>query len=102
MVRVIRSAIISNGKVPEAIAWAKEVSALVEKLGVPKVKVFVDVGGAVGTIRWMADYESLDHLDKTNVKLMSDPGYFGFLKKAADAGLYIDGQVVDIIASELP
>lgn len=102
MVRFIRSAVISNGKIPEALGWAKEVSAHVEKLGAPKIRVFADLAGTAGTIRWMADYGSLDELEKLNAKLMMDVGYFALLKKAADATLFIDGQVVDTLTSELP
>ena len=83
----------------EAIGWAKEIGAYGEKLGGPKTLVTLDIGGDPSTIRWFADYESLDQFEKFGDKLMADAGYFEFLKKAAE--LFRAGNVNDQISCEI-
>jgi hypothetical protein len=102
MVRWIRTATIKNGgKVQEAIGWAKEVSAYVEKTLGAKVEIFLDAFGVSGKIRWMMVQQDLGKIDQMNAKLMADQQYWKFVDRAAKAELFIDGSVHDIVMRQV-
>jgi NIPSNAP protein len=99
MVRWMRSARISDaGKFVEAVAWAKEVAAFVEKKHkAPKIGVYVDAFGHMGTIRWVVDYDNLASLEATQTGILGDSEYFQKVREAADKGLFMQGQIEDIV-----
>ena len=96
-VRWTRSAQIANGKMMEALAWAKEAAGYVEKKTGAKVDVWMDAFGTVGTVRWSADFADLGAVEKAQMAIMTDQSYHQLVEKAMKNGLYIDGQAVDIV-----
>ena len=98
MVRWMRTARIKNGKFVDAITWAKEIAAFVEKKHkTPKVDVCVDAVGRMGTIRWIADYEDLSSFEKVQTKLMADAEYFQRVKEGTSKDLFIEGSFEDVM-----
>lgn len=95
MVRFQRKARAQGGRFPEAIAWANEVSAyLNEKHGI-SLEVHVEAFGDGNTIYWFSDYEDLATVERLNANLMADMDYWGMLKQANEANLFIDGSLQD-------
>jgi len=98
----MRTAQIANSKFMEAIAWAKETSAYCEKkFGLPKIHVWVDSFGALGTIRWTMDLPDFAAVEKAQLQIMMDPDYWKLLQKAVAAELFIDGKAQDYISREI-
>jgi len=101
-VRWMRTAQIRDNKFMEAIAWGKETAAYVEKKhGLPKIHVFIDGFGTVGTIRWIGDFADLGAVEKAQLAILGDADYWKLLKKAVDAGLFIDGRTEDHVYREV-
>ena len=101
-VRWMRSAQISRGRIPEGLAWAKEVSAYVEKkFSLPVVEVFMDSFGEVGTIRWMMDFPDLNAVDAAFAKTMTDADYWKMIDKATKSELFIDGSIRDTVSRKI-
>ncbi len=99
MVRWMRSARVKNGaKFIEAVTWAKQVAAFAEKkYNTPKVNVYMDVVGQIGTIRWIIDYDDLAEFEKVQAQVLGDPEYFAKLKQAESKELFIEGQLEDVM-----
>lgn len=99
MVRWMRSAKINGaGKLPDAVAWAKDVAAFVEKRGyVSGLTVWADMFGQAGTVRWMVDYDDLAGLEKVQLRITSDSEYFQKLREAESRGLFLPGSVEDVV-----
>jgi hypothetical protein len=97
-IRWMRSAQIANGKMMEALAWAKETAGYVEKKVGSKVEVWMDAFGNVGTVRWSADFTDFAAVEKAQLAIMTDQGYHQLVEKAFKNGLYLDGQSVDIVS----
>jgi len=101
-VRWMRTAQVSNGKFPEAIAWAKEISAwAAKKHSTPKIDVWLDAFGAVGTLRWSMDYADLATFEKMQNAVLVDADYWRMIEQAAKAQLFIDGSMHDVICKSL-
>jgi NIPSNAP protein len=99
MVRWMRSARIKGGgKFVEAVTWAKEIAAFAEKkYSTPRVNVYVDAVGHVGTIRWMIDYGDLAEFEKVQAQALRDPEYFAKLKEAESKALFVEGEMEDVM-----
>ena len=102
MYRWIRTGQISKGRAPQAIGWAKEVSAFAQsKLGTPEIKVFLDVFGQTGTIRWEVEYKDLATFETVQTKVMESPEYWQHVAKAEADELFIDGSFNDYLLKEV-
>lgn len=75
MIYWTRTANIAGGKVAEAMAFASEVSDLVENATGVGVTVSAPVAGNPNRIRWHVQYESLAAFEETRAKLLMDPKY---------------------------
>lgn len=95
MIRFIRTASIAPGKVGDAIAFAKQVSAFIEKKTKIKLEVIMPIGGNPHRIGWRTEYADLAALEATNGKLMSDPKYLELLSTGQNN--FIAGSVNDSI-----
>jgi hypothetical protein len=101
-VRWMRSAQVSRGRIPEGLAWAKEVSSYVEKkFALPAVEVYMDSFGDVGTIRWMMDFPDLNAVEAAFAKTMADADYWKMLERATKSELFIDGSVHDTVCRKI-
>ena len=98
-VRWMRSAVISNGRFLEAVAWSKETTSFVEKkFGTGKIETWVDAFGQVGSIRWSIDFPDLATVEKVQAQMLMDQDYWKHVERAAKAQLFIDGSTVDTIS----
>ena len=101
-VRWMRTAKIRDNKFLEAISWGKEVCGYVEKkTGCPKVQMWIDTAGELGTVRWTLDLPDLATVEKIQSQLLMDQGYWQLLSKSAKDGLFIDGAATDVIYREV-
>jgi hypothetical protein len=95
----MRTAQISKAKFPEAIAFAKEVSGYVEKkFGSPKIGVWLDTFGELGTLRWTLDMPDLAAVEKLWGQALADADYWKMLERARTAELFIDGRTIDTVS----
>ena len=101
MVRWMRSVNIGGGRYLEAIGWAKEISAYVEKSYGVRPRVFLDSFGDVSTIRWMIDNPDLASAEKALEKMLGDGEYFKRVQQAFSTGLFVDGSTRDILSREM-
>ena len=96
MIRFQRSVRPRNGKIPEAVAWAKEVAQyLNERYGVGQVEVYTQRFGPVGTIHWVMDFRDLEALDALSRQLRQDDAYVTLVKRG-DC-LTVDGTAHDMV-----
>jgi hypothetical protein len=101
-VRWTRSSQIANGKYLEAIGWAKETSAYVEKKwNTPSVSVWLDSFGQMGTMRWSIDFPDLASVEKVQTQMLADQGYWQLVDKAFKNGLFIDNTTQDTISRQV-
>jgi hypothetical protein len=101
-VRWIRSGQISRGRIPEGLAWAKEMSSYVEKkFALPPIEIFMDSFGDVGMIRWMVDFPDLNAVEAAFAKTMADSDYWKMVERANKAELFIDGSFHDTVARKI-
>lgn len=99
-VRWTRSAQISRGQLPAALAWAKEAAGFVEKkYKLPTVEVWMDAFGKSGVIRWSIDFADLGAVEKALGQTLADPEYHKLLEKSAS--LFIDGSTHDTVSKKL-
>jgi hypothetical protein len=98
----MRTAQTRNGKFTDAVVWAKDMAAFAEKrFKLPKVQVFLDAFGSVGTIRWVVDYDDLAALERAQNQLLTDNEYHQKVQQAASNQLFIDGSGQDIVLRSL-
>jgi hypothetical protein len=98
----MRSAQVSRNRVPEALAWAKEVAGFVEKkFQTPPIEVFMDAFGPTGTVRWMIDFPDLAAVEKVLAETTADPEFWKLAQKAYAAELFIDGATHDNVARKI-
>ena len=72
MITVIRTATAFPGMTGEAIAWAKEVAALVKRLASKEQFVCTSFGGMLADIAWIGQYDSVGQYDEMRTKVVSD------------------------------
>jgi hypothetical protein len=95
MITLIRSATIMPGKVVEARAWASEVGDLVSRIMGKQLRVGTRIGGNVGEICWIVQFESLAQLEEQFAKWLSNSEYQAMAKRTE--GLLVPGSVNDQI-----
>jgi hypothetical protein len=102
MYRWIRTAKISNGRFPQAIGWAKEVSGFVQKkFKTPDIRVYTAAVGEIGTLVWETDYSDLATLEKIQAQIPGDSEYWQYIHRAAQEQLFIDGETRDTLLRQL-
>ena len=82
MITVIRTATAFPGMTGEAIAWAKEVAALVKHVTGKEQFVCSSFGGMLAEIAWIGQYDSVGQYDEMRTKVLGDSEYRAALKKA--------------------
>jgi len=96
MVRFMRSAMTVIGRAPEAMAFAKEVTAYVRDNFDVDLKVFME---SDGTLYWITDYPDFETFASKRTAITADAGYWEIIAKAE--GLLLDGSVQDTILTAL-
>jgi hypothetical protein len=96
MLRWMRTSRAQTGKFLEALAYAKEIAGVAEKVSdVPKVAVYADAFGDYGTIRWIVDVEDYVHFEKVNRQLFENAEYRAKLAEAPH--FLMDGSTRDVM-----
>ncbi len=93
MITFYRRADIAPGKVPDALAFAREISAYVEKSTGQVLHVGVPIGGNPNRVGWSTSYESLAAMEAQQTKMLADKKYWVMIAKGADN--FIAGSVHD-------
>lgn len=102
MFRWVRTAKIAKGRVPQAIGFAKEISAFSQKkFATPEIRVYLDVTGDVGTVRWEMDFADLATFEKVQTAVMMDADYWQHITKANKDELFIDGTTTDSLMKQI-
>ena len=96
MVRFMRSAMTVIGRVPEAMAFAKEITAYIRDNFDVDLKVFME---SDGTLYWITDYPDFEAFASKRAAITADAGYWELIAKAE--GLLLDGSVQDTILTAL-
>jgi hypothetical protein len=98
MLRWMRSVRIAPGKFQDAAARGREIATFVEKkYGAPKISVYLDSFGQVGTMRWMTDYDDFASFEKIQGRFLADPEYHQKVSEVATKGLFIPGSAEDVM-----
>jgi hypothetical protein len=85
MITVIRTGTAFPSMTGEAIAWAREISALVKRVTGKEQFVCTSFGGMLADIAWIGQYDSVGQYDEMRTKVVSDGEYRTALKKARDS-----------------
>lgn len=84
MITFYRTVVIAPGKLAGALAFAREVTALVKSKTGANVKIAMPIGGNPNRIGWTAQYENLAGYEQVMTKLFNDPKYQEIVAKSAD------------------
>lgn len=89
MITLVRTSTALPGKIGEAVLWAKEIAAIVERVTGKRPTVSTTFGGALGGICWMGQFDNAGQLEQAISKLTADRDYLTALTKAQ--GLFVAG-----------
>jgi hypothetical protein len=99
MITFVRTDSIAPGKLAEALGFAQQIAAFVEKIIGHKVGVSVPVGGNPFRVAWVVALPDLAALETSFKQLQSNPEY---MKRIEAAGSYfLPGEARDEIWSSL-
>jgi hypothetical protein len=93
MITVIRTAAAFPGMTGEALAWAKEVAAIVKRATGKEQIVCTAFAGLLSDLAWIGQYDSVAEYDELRTKVVSDPDYAAAAKKARN--LFVPGSERD-------
>jgi len=97
---VIREAIAKDGKMAEAIRFAREIADFVNhKFPDRNMRIYLETFGVVNKIYFVKEHKDLATLEMEQRKLMADQGYHALLAKSA--GLFIEGKIKDTLMRPL-
>jgi hypothetical protein len=82
MITVIRTAAALPGETAEALAWAKEIAALIRRITGKDQVVATAFAGMLAEIAWIGHYDSVAQYDELRTKVLADGNYMEALKKA--------------------
>jgi hypothetical protein len=82
MITVIRTAAALPGETAEALAWAKEIAALIRRITGKDQVVATAFAGMLAEIAWIGHYDSVAQYDELRTKVLADGSYMEALKKA--------------------
>lgn len=99
MYKFNRSALIAQGKAPEAVEFAGKVAAYISEHHVP-VQVGMETAGQWGRIHWFSEPESAAHWEQVNLALLADEDYQALVASAGD--LFVAGETHDILVMLFP
>jgi hypothetical protein len=82
MITWIRTANTIPGKIGEAVAWSKGVTAAVKRVTGKDLTVSVAFGGPTGGLSWIMHFENAAQVEEANSKMMADRDYQNLLGQA--------------------
>jgi hypothetical protein len=95
MITFVRTAVAQSGKSLELVAFAKEISEVINRVIGEKPAVATRFGGNASEVAWISEAENFDQLATQNTKLLADADYRAMLKKAEH--LVVSGMTHDQI-----
>jgi hypothetical protein len=93
MITTIRTVQALPGKVFDAIAWGKEIAAIVKRVTGRELTVSLSFGRAVAEVSWISRFDNASEIEESFTKLFADRDYVNVLKKAE--GLVVPGTAQD-------
>jgi hypothetical protein len=93
VITVIRTATAFPGMTGEAVAWAKEVAAIVRRTTGKEQTVCTAFAGLLSDIAWIGRYDDVGEYDALRTKVTSDHDYVAVAKKARN--LFVPGSERD-------
>ena len=98
---LIREGYVKDGKMMEAIQFAKELVEYENNL-LPnrKARVYFEVFGDVGKIYLVVENKDVATMQSNHTKLMADQGWGAILQRAH--GLFIEGRTHDTLMAAVP
>jgi hypothetical protein len=81
MITFIRTAQAIPGKAGDAIAWGKEIAAIVNRVTGKEMVVSVALGGLTSELAWIAQFDTAAQIEEALTKLMADSDYINALTK---------------------
>jgi hypothetical protein len=95
MITLIRTTTVQPGKIGEAMAWSKEIVGIAKRITGKEATLCTSIGGVVGGLAWIVQYDNLGQLEDANKKILADREYLTAISKAAD--LFVPGSGHDQI-----
>jgi len=95
MYRLMITARVKNGKIPEAISAAKAIAGYLNEKYRLKVDVFLQQFGPAGTIYRTSEYKDLDAFEKLDRQIRADQGYWAVVNKASET--YVEASVESVL-----
>jgi hypothetical protein len=95
MITVIRTVTAYPGMTGEAVSWARDIAAMVQRVTGKQQVVATSFAGMLADIAWIGQYDSVGQYDEFRTKVIADRDYAGALKKARD--LFVPGSDRDQI-----
>ena len=95
MIAFVRVAAVKNGKVPAAMAFAKQMAAFLKTGYQIDCEVLTPVGGNPSRVAWATRYADLAAMENFSRKLVADAKYWDLVNGAADC--FLAGSTHDAI-----
>ena len=82
MITVVRTVTTLPGETGAAVAWAKEVAAIVRRVTGKDQIIATSFAGMLADIAWIGQYNSVGQYDELRTKVLADKEYVDALKRA--------------------
>ena len=99
MIAFVRTSSVATGKVGNAMAFAKEISAYIKSHFGVEVTVLTPIGGNPWRVAWSSRYQDLAALQAMMHKMTADQGFWELANKNADC--FLAGATHDAIWQEV-
>jgi hypothetical protein len=81
MITIVRTGATMPGKIGEVIPIAKEIAAIVKRIGGKDLQIGIPVGGNFTEIAWIGQYDSTTQFEDVGLRCAGDPEYRACIKK---------------------
>ena len=81
MITIARTGVTMPGKVGEVIPIAKEIAAIVKRIGGKDLQVGTPVGGNFAEVVWIGQYDGTTQFEDVALRCAGDPEYRACVKK---------------------
>ena len=95
MIILLRTTEISEGKMFEAIAYAKEMTTYMNDNFDTNLRILTNIGGKVNQIHFLNEYESHADIEDLRAKFIADSTAMELMEKSQEAGLFVGSSIVD-------
>ena len=100
MIRFVRTWRVTRDSYLDAVTWANELVEYLKKIeAFPETKVYGDMFGKIGTLRWYGDYEDLAAFEKATDILNNDQAFIELYLKGEK--FLIEGAAYDRVMRQL-